>query len=133
MLISVDDAVKRFQDNHPNGTPVPFVLELGSVHYIYDSAEDFLAHYKRIDVDFIYDKTSGLYLVGFTGEHVKLLSALYRYYGGREKDNYYATDKYVLDSLGMFKSRAGPRVYKSEAFVVPQELSPLKRDIQVLT
>lgn len=133
MLISVQEAVKSLQDLHPTNAPVLFAQELGGVHYIYNNVAEFVAHYKRVDTDFIYDNKSGLFLVGYAGQHVKLMAELYRYYGGIEADDYYAADQYVLQSHGIFKSKAGPRVYKSADFPLIPELAILRRDIQVVT
>lgn len=132
MIIDLDNLVSRFQEKHPQRAPVPFRDHLADIAVVFTVTGEFLGHYKKIETDFIYDKTTGLFLVGFVGQHVDLMAALYTYYTGIENTKYEAADQYVLSGLGLLKSRAGTRIYRGANFVVPPELSPLARDIEVL-
>lgn len=102
-----------------------------NVHKTFNTHQEFVAYYTDIDTDFVFDRRSGLYLVGMTGNHVDLLAALYHYYGGTEPNKHLAADEFVRLGMGLFKSRAGHRIYRGESFEVPPELSSILRDIEV--
>lgn len=106
---------------------------LKTVKKTFNNHQDFVAYYTQIDTDFVYDRRSGLYLVGMTGDHVDLLAALYHYYGGAEPNKHLAADEFVRSGMGLFKSRAGHLIYKGANFEVPSELFSLMRDIEVFT
>jgi len=132
MLINLEDAAARFTRHHPQHSPVTFMDELSSVAMVFGAHSDFLACYKKVDTDFIYDRQANLYLVGVGCRHVDLRASLYRYYGGSQSDDFQAADEYILSSMGMFKSRAGHKIYRSADFVVAAELRSILRDIEVL-
>ena len=126
--------VSRLQMHHPAKAPVTFAEALSNVQKAYYGHSDFLAHYQRIDVDFVYSQHAEVYLVGFTKPHVELMAELFRYYGGDPTlDKYTAADQYILEGYGMFKSRAGTRIYRGEGFHVVPELRSIMRDIEVLS
>lgn len=104
---------------------------LQTVNKTFCTHQEFVAYYTDIDTDFVFDVRSGRYLVGMSGSHIDLLAALFRYYGGIEPDKYLAADEYVRSGMGLFKSRAGHRIYRGESFVVPAELFSIQRDIEV--
>lgn len=104
---------------------------LANVHKTFNTHQAFVAYYTDVDTDFVFDLRSGLYLVGMTGNHVDLLAALYHYYGGTEPNKYLAADAFVRSGMGLFKSRAGNRIYRGESFEVPSELNSILRDIEV--
>lgn len=117
--------------------PAPLRAMLAGVHHAYYSHEAFLAHYQRIDTDFVYDKTAGVYLVGLTGAHVDLLANLVGYYSNpgallKAAEVYPTADRFVMEGFGMLKSRAGNRIYRGAGFAVPPQLQPILRDIEVL-
>ena len=133
MSVDVQAVAERFKRRHPQQASVRFLDELASVSLVFCTHAEFLVYYKRIDTDFVYDRTSDQYLVGVKCQHVDLRASLYRYYGGVEPDNFEAADQYILRSMGMFKSRAGHRILRGADFVVPAELRPIFRDIKVLS
>lgn len=102
-----------------------------NVHQTFNTHQEFVAYYTNMDTDFVFDRRSGLYLVGITGSHVDLLAALYHYYGGTAPNKYLAADEFVRSGMGLFKSRAGHRIYRGESFEVPPELASILRDIEV--
>ena len=104
---------------------------LSKVHHTFHTPREFVAHYTERDTDFVFDRRSGLYLAGLTGDHVDLLSAFFYYYGGTAPNKHLAADEFVRSGMGLFKSRAGHRIYRGESFVVPPELFSIQRDIEV--
>lgn len=132
--MTVAQALSRLQQAHPHLQSVGFVGELEKASLIFDSHADFLAHYKRIDCDFVFDKASGLYFVSTNGQHADLMSELYWYHQGARatQDKFEAADRFVLDGLGLFKSRAGRRIFRGVSFETPVELRFLHRDLEIL-
>lgn len=133
MLTNGPKLWERFQARHPLQTPVPFTEALAQASLVFDQHSEFLDYYKQRDTDFIYDLAADVYLVGLQCPHVPLLAALYRYYGGVETDQYKAADRYIIEGLGIFKSRKGSRIYRGIEFLVPPILRPIYRDMEILS
>lgn len=132
MSLTLEQACLLLKSANAFGAEVPFVELLKDVTLIFDNHLDFLAYYKKIDTDFIYDTTSGLYFIGVKGKHVDLNAELYRYYVRHVNDVYQASDLYIEEGYGMFKSRGGRKIYKGASFVVSSELRSIQRDIEVI-
>ena len=131
MQLDVDNAVKKLNDSM-YGRVFEDSRLLDRVSFIFDAHSDFLQIYTKKDVDFIFDKKSGLYFVDCRLKHVELNAALYRFHVKDVKDDYEASDAYILEGYGMFKSRAGNFIYKSSNFVVSSELKSIYRDLRNL-
>lgn len=98
--------------------------------HVFDKFEDFLAHYRSTYCDFVYDQKSGLFYTDFQCEHVMFISDLYLQNGGKETGNHYENqDAFVLNGMGMFKSRAGNAIMCSQDFELPADWWFLRRDL----
>ena len=133
MQQSAEHVISALQESHPARAEVAFRDLLSGVSHVFFAHKDFVVHYTHVDTDFIYDKQANLYLAGIPGHHVDLMAALFWYRGGVESDKYEAADRFILDGHGLFKSRAGNRIYRGPTFVVPAELRAIARDIEVLS
>jgi hypothetical protein len=122
----------RLQEAHPQHATVAFGELLAGVTEVYETHVRFVQEFTRAEFDFIFDAKTGLYLTRLEGKHVDLMAALYHYWGGAPKSLYDASDAYVESGMGMLKSRAGHCIYHGKSFVVPPELKPVYRDIEVL-
>jgi hypothetical protein len=128
--LSPEHIATLFQERHPTGQLPHFTDLFKDIQFTTRRTEEFLAFYTEIDNDFVYDKQSGLYLVAIHAKHEHLMANLYWYYTGKGAVSLYdASDAYILEGHGMFKSRAGRYIYKGASFQVPQGLQSIARDI----
>ena len=135
--LTLPERVSRLEAAHPHHAAVTFQQALAGARLAFADAAEFLDYYTRIDSDFIYDATSGIYLIefGLAGErHEPAMAALWQYYNeaNSDLDRYEMADRYILDGLGMFKSTAGPYIYRGASFAVPSALHTIQRDVRVL-
>ena len=105
---------------------------VSSSHIVYYTHEDFEKAYTFEDFDFVYDAATGLYFREVIIKHVSLMAELYKFHVGSDSnDIYFLADQYILEGHGMFKSKAGPKIYHSKNFKIPPVQS-IKRDLEVL-
>ncbi len=98
--------------------------------HIFNTHQKFLLYYKKIDTDFIYDQSLDTYFVGINGAHVDYLSLLYSYHTNKNMPKYEASDAYILENYGIFKSTAGHKILVGQSFKLDPALFPILRDIE---
>lgn len=133
--VLIHEIVQKIQNAHQNKLAFTAGEEMFcGVKEVFQDHASFLKYYTAIDTDFVYDKHSGLYFVGIRNiTHVDFMATLYNYYTGRlAKDNFLSADQYILEGLGMFKSKAAHKIYHAQDFHLPVELKQIYRDMEIM-
>lgn len=105
-----------------------FFEEPRNVGFITDDVSKFLVMYKKLGMDFVFDKRTGLFFMDLFAGHEMLRSILYQASGVKMPDgppwlsDEDKADLFLEKNMGFFKSSQSPTIWVGPDYSLPAEL-----------
>lgn len=118
------EALKLLANGQGEDFTSDYILEERNVGFITNDTSKFLALYKRLGLDFVFDKRTGLFFMDLFSGHEMLRSILYESVHGHKIGLSYEdqADLFLEKGMGFFKSSQSPVIHAGGAYTFPAEL-----------